>query len=239
MLVIPVLDLLGGVVVRGVAGNRDSYKPIESQLTDSSDPLEVAKAIRSAFGYSTFYVADLDAILSGQVHSDVISSLIKDGFDVLLDAGTGDADQVDGLSESVKLNDLAGVIIGLESVPKPEYLSLIKQRFSDLPMAFSLDLMNGVPITHGDLWQGYSPTSILDMALEAGMDSIILLDLASVGMGTGNRCLEHCDYGKMRAPDVNVITGGGVRSREDLYELEAHGCDGALVASALHDGRLS
>ena len=238
MLVIPVLDLLGGVVVRGVAGNRDSYKPVESQLTDSSDPLPVARAIRSKFGYSNFYIADLDAITSGIIHSDAISSLIEDGFNVLLDAGTGNADQIEVLSTSVNIHSLAGVIIGLESVPTPEDLLLIKERFVDLPIVFSLDLMDGVPITSGDLWQGYTPTSILDLALEIGIGSIILLDLASVGMGTGNRCLEHCDYVKTRAPGVQVITGGGIRSRDDLNELEAHGCDGALVASALHDGRL-
>ncbi|MFM8221178.1 MAG: nickel transporter, partial [Planctomycetaceae bacterium] len=45
MQVIPVLDLLGGVVVRGVAGQRDSYRPIVSQLVDGAEPLAVARAL--------------------------------------------------------------------------------------------------------------------------------------------------------------------------------------------------
>ena len=66
MQLIPVLDLLNGVVVRGVAGRRDEYRPIQSGLTDSVEAREMARAIRGAYGFNAFYVADLDAILRGQ-----------------------------------------------------------------------------------------------------------------------------------------------------------------------------
>jgi phosphoribosylformimino-5-aminoimidazole carboxamide ribotide isomerase len=36
-----------------------------------------------------------------------------------------------------------------------------------------------------------------------------------------------------------VLAGGGVRDLDDLRQLAEFGCDGALVASALHDGRLT
>ena len=35
MEVIPVIDLLGGQVVRGVAGRRDEYRPIVSQIAEA------------------------------------------------------------------------------------------------------------------------------------------------------------------------------------------------------------
>jgi uncharacterized protein related to proFAR isomerase len=38
---------------------------------------------------------------------------------------------------------------------------------------------------------------------------------------------------------VDLIAGGGVRGLDDLKALADAGCDAALVASALHDGRLS
>ena len=44
MRVIPVLDLKERQVVRGVAGQRDSYRPIVSRLTPSSNPQDVARA---------------------------------------------------------------------------------------------------------------------------------------------------------------------------------------------------
>src|SRR5947209_19648396 len=62
MQIIPVLDLMGGRVVRGVAGRRSEYRALTSALTASSKPLDVARAFRLHFGLATLYVADLDAI---------------------------------------------------------------------------------------------------------------------------------------------------------------------------------
>ena len=46
MLAIPVLDVLNGVIVRGVGGRRNEYRPVESVLTQSARPLDVAQAFR-------------------------------------------------------------------------------------------------------------------------------------------------------------------------------------------------
>jgi phosphoribosylformimino-5-aminoimidazole carboxamide ribotide isomerase len=40
-------------------------------------------------------------------------------------------------------------------------------------------------------------------------------------------------------PDVAIYSGGGVRDNADLLALESAGAAGALVATALHDGRLT
>ena len=87
MKVIPVLDLLDGCVVRGVAGRRSEYRPIVSQRTGSSEPLVVARAIRDAFGLCEFYIADLDGILRHQPKLAVYRQLMDDGFQLLVDAG--------------------------------------------------------------------------------------------------------------------------------------------------------
>jgi phosphoribosylformimino-5-aminoimidazole carboxamide ribotide isomerase len=41
-----------------------------------------------------------------------------------------------------------------------------------------------------------------------------------------------------RVPGCQVYAAGGVRSVEDLEEIAAAGAAGALLASALHDGRI-
>jgi phosphoribosylformimino-5-aminoimidazole carboxamide ribotide isomerase len=38
---------------------------------------------------------------------------------------------------------------------------------------------------------------------------------------------------------VAIYAGGGVRDGDDLRALEAAGATGALVATALHDGRIT
>ena len=44
---------------------------------------------------------------------------------------------------------------------------------------------------------------------------------------------------KRRAPDVMLYAAGGLRGASDLVRLKQAGKWGVLVASALHDGRLT
>ncbi len=62
MRVIPVLDLLGGKVVRARMGDRASYRPIESPLSPTSDAVDVVRGLLAVHPFQTLYVADLDAI---------------------------------------------------------------------------------------------------------------------------------------------------------------------------------
>ena len=45
MRILPVLDLKGGQVVRGLAGRRQEYQPIRSRLTPSCQPLAVVAVV--------------------------------------------------------------------------------------------------------------------------------------------------------------------------------------------------
>jgi phosphoribosylformimino-5-aminoimidazole carboxamide ribotide isomerase len=68
---------------------------------------------------------------------------------------------------------------------------------------------------------------------------MIVLDLADVGTGGGTRTLDLCRELKAKHPQIELIAGGGVRNLDDLKRIADAGCSGALVASALHDGRLT
>ena len=59
---IPVIDLMGGEVVRARMGDRASYRPIESPLSPTSDAVDVVRGLLALYPFSTLYVADLDAI---------------------------------------------------------------------------------------------------------------------------------------------------------------------------------
>lgn len=90
MQVIPVLDLLDGHAVRAMRGERSRYRPIQSSLCATSDPVEVARALVAATGSNVLYVADLGAILSLGDHAEVLSAICtalgRDAF-LWLDAG--------------------------------------------------------------------------------------------------------------------------------------------------------
>ena len=51
MKVIPVIDILNGIAVHGIRGERKKYQPIKSVLTKSAEPVEVAAAFEEPMGY--------------------------------------------------------------------------------------------------------------------------------------------------------------------------------------------
>jgi phosphoribosylformimino-5-aminoimidazole carboxamide ribotide isomerase len=57
--VIPVLDLMGGAVVHARMGQRGQYRPIETPLSSTSKPIDVARGLLSIYPFKTIYVADL------------------------------------------------------------------------------------------------------------------------------------------------------------------------------------
>jgi len=74
-------------------------------------------------------------------------------------------------------------------------------------------------------------------ARDAGAGAVIVIDLARVGTGRGLD-LELIARVREAAPEPILLAGGGVRGLDDLTRLADAGCDGALVATALHDGRI-
>lgn len=235
MFILPVLDLLHGVVVRGVAGQRETYRPVDSQICSSADPLAVAAAFREHFGLDRLYVADLDAILHRKPNFDTYRRLSAAGFSLLVDAGIRTVDAalavLDAGSESV--------IAGLESTPSPEFLGDLVRSCGPERVVFSLDLHSGQPLIGGNGWQGMSALNIGEAAVAQGIQRLIVLDLAQVGVANGLSTLELCTQIRARSPSVDLITGGGVRDVDDLETLAKSPVDGILIASALHNGKLS
>ena len=88
-------------------------------------------------------------------------------------------------------------------------------------------------------WPESTADQIADRAVASGVTQMIVLDLADVGTSTGGSTAELCRSVLKRHPQLKLIAGGGVRSMDDVRRWSQVGIDELLVASALHDGRLS
>lgn len=240
MRVIPVIDLMGGLVVRGISGRRKEYRPIRSQIVTDAAPAAVALAFVSQFGFDTVYVADLDAII--HTHSNIAAwrSIAAAGLRLWLDAGLRNLDSAQRTAQQLDNASIeARLVIGLESLEsEEEFASLAKVLAPQSPI-FSLDMQAGTPLLRNSAWRDWSPLRLVEIATSFGIQDIIVLDLADVGTGGGTRTLNLCCEIRRTAKVRNLIAGGGVRGCEDLRALAHAGCDAALVASALHDGRLT
>ncbi len=238
MQVIPVLDLMGGQVVRGVAGRRHEYRPIESVLAADARPATVARALAET-GFRVAYVADLDAIGGAEPAWAIYQELLAAGLRPWIDAGVSNVEQAEALSRfEFGGRGLEAVVAGLESLSDPAMLADLLAAVGPERLIFSLDLKSGRPLTTAAAWRGLRPAQIAIVALRLGLRRMIVLDLAAVGMGAGVGTESFCRDLRCLDPRLQIIAGGGVRGGEDLLSLARAGCDAALVASALHDGRL-
>lgn len=219
MRIIPVIDVMGGIVVLAIGGRRSEYRPIRSRLTDSTEPLAVAGALLKLTGSKEIYVADLDAIC-GDGSPAVDPSRFPAA--VLFDAGVRDFAQLETLNRWPNVRP----VVGTETwtVPPQEWPS-------QFPAVLSLDYFDG------RLRMGWGSGDEIAAALDR-VASLIVLDIARVGTGQGSGTVDTIREIRRLAPRVELIAGGGVKNRDDLHRLEEAGADAVLVASALHDGSL-
>jgi phosphoribosylformimino-5-aminoimidazole carboxamide ribotide isomerase len=233
MRIIPVLDLKGGAVVHARAGRRYEYRPVSSRLTDSSRPSEVAEAFRTRLGLAELYAADLDAIAGDPPALATLADLVDRGFALWVDAGLRQEDGAQALADV----GVERIVAGLETVAGPAVLANLCRAFGT-KVAFSLDLEGGRPLSGSPAWETADPLWIAEWAIAAGVRHLIVLDLARVGLGDGTGTEQLCRQLAAAHPNVEIVAGGGVRDVGDLHRLRSCGVRAALVASALHDGRL-
>jgi phosphoribosylformimino-5-aminoimidazole carboxamide ribotide isomerase len=235
MRIIPVLDLAGGRAVHAKGGDRARYAPARSALAPDApgDALAMARGARALLGHPELYAADLDAIGGRPPQRELARSLAAEGAALLLDAAIDDAA---GAARALA-DGAARLVVGLETLPSLSELAEIVGAAGGGRVLLSLDLREGRPIGAPEAAGGAEPVAIAEAAAAAGVAGVIVLDLARVGSGRG---LDLALVAAVRRalPARELIAGGGVRGEDDLARLADAGCDGALVATALHEGRL-
>lgn len=238
-----VLDLLRGQVVHGIAGQRAAYRPIVSRIATSADPGEVARAFAVHAGLSDAYIADLDAIAGAEPNWTALQAVADEGLEILVDAGCGDVQRAGHLASHRfartrrGISMLSGIVVGLESLTEPQQLPALLEAIGVDRAVFSLDLRGGVPMVGAVELADWSACECAEMAWRAGFRRLIVLDVAAVGVAGGPTTLELCRTLRAAHAWPELISGGGVRDERDIQALANAGCDGVLVASALHQGR--
>ncbi len=225
MQIIPVIDLLNGLVVHAKQGARQHYQPINSLLINSSKPLDIVAALLDYYPFQQLYIADLNAIQKLSLTNYTIIESIAHDFPNLklwIDAG------ISNQAELAIWNNLhSNLIFGSENFSRiGNFLALKNQQSSDFVL--SLDFMpNGY---HG-------PSELLKNNLHWPRD-VIVMSLENVGTNQGvntaliKKVLQH-------SQNHNIYAAGGVRDVDDLVKLKKIGVHGALIATALHQKQLT
>jgi len=230
--IIPVVDVLNGVAVHAIRGERGRYLPLRSVLCDSVDPVEVASTFES-LGFNSLYLADLDAISGNSANFTLYQQIHrKTGLNFMVDAG------VTSLAKAEKLlkAGVSKVVIGTETLRSLDFVNQAVKVFGEHRVVVSIDMKRGAVMSVSEKVESMSVVLLAQTLEEIGVRQVILLDLDRVGteLGVNVEVLRAV----LEKTKVRVLVGGGIRDFEDLENLRNLGVFGALIATALHNGKL-
>jgi phosphoribosylformimino-5-aminoimidazole carboxamide ribotide isomerase len=229
--IVPVLDLKGGIVVHARRGARAEYAPLRSPLVEGAGPVPVARALCAACHTNRLYVADLDA-LAGEPTDEATLTALGEVAATWVDAGANTAQRAAALGRA----GAARNVVGTESLA-PGALTEAAH-LAPPPLVLSVDLRGGRLISPDPELDGRDPAAAAPVARDLGVTELLVIDLARVGSGSGPP-LDAVAELAAALPGVAIYAGGGVRNDDDLHALESAGAAGALVATALHESRIT
>lgn len=223
MNIIPVLDLKAGQVVHAKHGDRQNYLPIQSALSHFSEPLIIVKALQSLYPFKYLYIADLDAIQGNGSHAAQIKNIQKyfPDLEIWLDAGFKTSEAIEAWQ-----NSKVRIVLGSESLVSIDSYKAMLNACRTAPI-LSLDFKFG---------HFLGPEPLINDP-QLWPNEVIVMTLDQVGSQSGP------DLTQLKAIKnlwsvAAIYAAGGIRSVDDLNTLKAKNYTGALIASALHNGKI-
>ncbi|MBE5795896.1 MAG: 1-(5-phosphoribosyl)-5-[(5-phosphoribosylamino)methylideneamino]imidazole-4-carboxamide isomerase [Clostridiales bacterium] len=224
MILYPAIDMLDGKAVRLRQGKRDD-------VTVYGDPVEMSAKWR-AKGAQWLHLVDLTAAFEGKTaHLPLIREVVA-AFDGQVELGGGLRTMQD-----IELRVNAGVkrcIIGTAAAENPE---LVREACREFPgcIAVGIDAKNGLVATRG--WVETSALTAVELALrmrDMGVRDVIYTDISRDGMMQGPNV--EATRRLIEQTGMDIIGSGGVSCLNDLGNLMAAGCAGAILGRAMYEG---
>lgn len=235
-----------GQIVLAEGGNRDQYRPVDTKLTRSSAPADVARAMFQQTGCDWVCLADIDSFSGAALAWHVYGQLLEAGFGVWVDANWLREDRFRRITERMPVLDRLRVIVSSETMVDANQFDVFGEldAMGVLPI-FSLD-MKGTDVIGGSAEIAQeNPLDLVARAHDAGAKDLIVLNLSMVGT-------MQCDIDQTQAatmeliqsivakfPELRITSGGGVASPQDAQAWLDAGCDHVLAATAIHQCQIT
>ena len=232
MLIIPAIDLKGGVCVRLRQGR------MEDATVYSDDPVATATRWVEA-GAKRLHIVDLDGAFAGKpANKKAVVRISAEHPNLPIQLGGGIRD-LDTIKAYLDLG-LAWVIIGTQAVKDPALVTDACHQFPG-QIIVGVDAKDGWVATEG--WAEASTISAVDVVkrfADVGVASIVYTDIGRDGMLSGVNVKATASLASETG--CPVIASGGLTGLSDVYELlsvESKGVVGAITGRAIYEGTLN
>ena len=230
MRIIPAIDIINGQCVRLSKGDYNTAKIY------SNDPLEVAKSFQD-HGIEYLHLVDLDGAKSQGIVNHKVLETLATKTNLKIDFGGGlKTDQDLKIAFESGAKQITGGSIAVKDPQR--FLSWIKT-YGAHKIILGADAANEKIAISG--WLETSKEDLIPYVanyMTKGISDVICTDISKDGMLEGPSIAL---YEKMirELKDIKLIASGGVAKLQDLYDLSAVGCDGAIVGKAIYEDRIS
>uniref|UniRef100_UPI004049CE0F 1-(5-phosphoribosyl)-5-[(5- phosphoribosylamino)methylideneamino]imidazole-4- carboxamide isomerase n=1 Tax=Flavobacterium sp. TaxID=239 RepID=UPI004049CE0F len=229
MRIIPAIDIIDGKCVRLTKGDYSTQK-IYNQ-----DPLEVAKQFEDA-GLQFLHLVDLDGAKSQHIVNYKVLEKIALKTNLKIDFGGGIKND-----EAVRIafeNGASQITVGSISYQNPNLFEKWLAQFGADKIILGADAKNRFVATQG--WLTNSETDVVDFIADfesKGVEFVVCTDIAKDGMLEGPSVVLYQEI--LQKTNVKLIASGGVSSMRDLEQLQAIGCEGAIIGKAIYEGKIT
>jgi phosphoribosylformimino-5-aminoimidazole carboxamide ribotide isomerase len=228
--IIPAIDILHGKCVRLTQGDYASGKIYNEK------PLEVARQFEDA-GLKRLHLVDLDGAKDGRVKNWNLLETIAGKTSLVIDFGGGIGTAKD--LQIVFECGAAFATVGSIAVKNENLLREWMLVYGPGKFLLGADVRDEKISISG--WTVDTEIQVFDFMekyIMAGIKQIFCTDIKMDGVMNGPS-MEL--YKKIidRFPNLHFIASGGIRSLDDIYQLEELGCKGAIVGKAIYEGLIT
>ena len=229
MKIIPAIDLMEGKCVRLSQGDFGTKKIY------NENPLEVAKKYEDN-GIEYLHLVDLDGAKSNKIVNYKALERIASKTNLKIDFGGGLKSNNDlKIAFESGAQQITGGSIALQ---KPELFTSWIQKYGSTKIILGADCLNRKIATNG--WLQTSEIDVLELIEKyekQGIQYVICTDISKDGMLSGPSIALYKDL--ISSTNIKLIASGGVSNLEELYELKALGCEGAIIGKAIYEGKIT
>ncbi|MDC7997895.1 1-(5-phosphoribosyl)-5-[(5-phosphoribosylamino)methylideneamino]imidazole-4-carboxamide isomerase [Gilvibacter sediminis] len=229
MRIIPAIDLIEGKCVRLTQGDYNQ------KTVYNEDPLEVAKEFE-AHGIEYLHLVDLDGAKSKRIVNHKVLERIATKTSLKIDFGGGVKSD-----EDIRIAFESGaqqVTGGSIAVSAPELFASWLKLYGSERLILGADCKDRMIATHG--WQqasGLEVKEFIGQYLEKSVQYVICTDIAKDGMLQGPSFDLYQEL--LELEGIKLIASGGVTTLSELEQLQAMGCEGAIVGKAIYEGTIA
>ena len=229
MEIIPAIDIIDGKCVRLTQGD------YAQQKVYNAHPLEVAKEFEAA-GLQRLHLVDLDGAREGKVKNWKVLEQLAGKTSLAIDFGGGIKQEQD--LRIVFESGAAYATIGSLAVKEETIFVGWLKTWGPEKFLLGADVRNEKIAVAG--WQETTDINIMDfirLYTGHGIRQLFCTDISKDGKLEGPGLDLYRDI-LSEFPGLRLIASGGVSSMDDLEQLAAIGCSGAIVGKAIYEGRI-